>query len=108
MSKGKVVTQVPMKSISRRVNDKYDWDKHATEARKVHPKSLLAEESVPMSNINSVRGFRTEPFSNKDGSIKVFMRNSKVDDAGVRRGDVYLLWVPNETKEITDAPTHSG
>lgn len=108
MTKGKVVQEIPKKRTTRRVNNQYDWDKHALQARKAWPNPILAEGSVPMSHVNSVRLFKGDPFSNKDGHIEVHLRNSKVDDKGIRRGEVYLQWVPNETKEETDATTSSG
>lgn len=99
MPKGKVVTQIPKKRSMRRANDNYDWDKHAKDARKAWPNALLAEQSVPVSHINSVRGYRSEPFLNDDGYISVTYRDSVLGDDGIRRADAYLQWVPNETKE---------
>lgn len=99
MPKGKVVPQIPKKTSKRRANSEYDWDQHAAHARKVYPNALLAEEGVPITQINAVRGYRSEPYLNEAGHIAVTYRDSYVDSDGIRRANAYMAWVPKDNKE---------
>lgn len=105
MKKGKVVPNVPN---SRRVNSAYDWDAHAKMSREAWPNAVLAETHVPVSHINAIRMYQTPPFRTDEGRVLVACRASKVDDDGIRYGDVYLTWVPNEKEEVVDEPTASS
>jgi hypothetical protein len=94
--KGKVLEELPPKG--NRVKHLYDWDAHVKTARDNVGRVVLAETSVPVTHINSLRLYRLPPFVTTEGFIKVSYRNSKVQASGVRTADVYLQWEPT-TKE---------
>ncbi|GAA1499310.1 hypothetical protein [Paeniglutamicibacter kerguelensis] len=76
----------------------YDWDGKARLAQETPGVAVLAGEGVPESLSKSVRTYRTPPFIQADGRIVVNLRNSVVNEEGVRHGDIYLTWVPEESK----------
>jgi hypothetical protein len=103
MKKGTIVPKIPEK---RRYKSEYDWDSHGEEARQAYPNAVLAETHVHTTVVNAVRQYRTGPFGRDDGHIVVSMRGSKVDTDGRRYGDVYLQWVPKESRD--DGATSSS
>lgn len=78
-----------------RAAEKYGLEKHALAAKAKPGEAILALTNVTSALINSVRGYTGEPFSDEDGKISVHMRNSRKDESGVRRGDMYLVWHNN-------------
>jgi hypothetical protein len=90
--KGKIVGELP----KRRGKMSHDWEGMARLAQQNPGKAVLAATHVPESTTKSVRVYRRKPFVQPDGKIVVNVRNSRIEADGVRYGDVYMTWVPNE------------
>lgn len=101
MQKGKVVSNVPP---LRRANAKYDWDAVAEQARLNYPDTVKAFENMPVTLVNSARTYDYPPFVRDDGFVRIHYRNSQVGEDGIRRGDVYLTWMPAATTKQGDTP----
>lgn len=93
--KAKVVDEVPKPTRTGR--SKFDWDTPARLA-KLSGQPVLAAQHIRNSLVKSLRQYDRPPFKTEDGHIAVLLRNSSVEE-GVRYGDVYMQWVPTETKE---------
>lgn len=74
----------------------YDWEGAAEKARKRPGAWLFVEDDVPYSLIKSVQQYRRPPFRTDEGYVSVHMRNSHVDEQGVRRGEVHFVWHERE------------
>jgi len=96
--KGKqpIVSSVPPPYV--RSSD-YDWDAMAILAKLNKGKSVLAAKAVPNARIKSVRRYSRPPFVTDEGHVVVNMRNSHLNEDGVRVGDVYFSWADTEQKE---------
>jgi len=95
-NKGKVVREVP--KVNRASRSKYDWDTPARLA-KLSGQPVLAGEHISDSLVKSLRQRERAPFRDHEGHMKIQLRNSKIEDDGIRYGDVYMQWVPNEKAE---------
>lgn len=76
-------------------------DKYVELARTAqeHPeRPLLVAEGEHERVAKRLRARVRPPFVQNDGRIVVSMRQTYVADDG-RRGDIYLMWVPNKKKE---------
>lgn len=94
---GKVVPGIP--EPSRGSTSQIDWDTPARLAR-LSGQPVLAGTQIRETLVKSLRLRKRFPFTDETGHISVMMRNSTVNpEDGLRYGDVYLQWVPNETKE---------
>lgn len=95
---GKIVSAIPAPS---RVS-KYgiNWDDYATTAR-FTGQPILAGTNIRETQVKSLRYRTRPPFVTDDGHIEFKLRNSTIKDDGVRYGDVYMVWIPNEP----DVPT---
>lgn len=96
MEEGRIVSNVPP---SRRANAEYDWEKFAIMARDNYPNAVKAFEQMPVTLVNSARTYDYPPFTTDSGFVQIHYRNSKVGEDGIRRGDVYISWVPGATTE---------
>jgi hypothetical protein len=94
---GKIVSAIPAPS---RVS-KYgiNWDDYV-EVAKLAKSPVLAGVNIRETQVKSLRQRTRHPFVQPDGHISIALRNSQVKN-GVRTGDVYMVWIPNET----DVPT---
>jgi hypothetical protein len=90
MTKGHIVGKLPPRA-SRRGED-YDWDAMALLAIKHPENAVLAAEHVPESRVKSLRGYTRYPFIQDTGHIRIAVRNSTMEDDGIRYGDVYFQW----------------
>jgi hypothetical protein len=90
MKEGNTVKGVPPRRAWNRMTD-IKWEDHAQTA-KATGEAVLAATHIPESRAKSVRKYTNPPFVQDDGRIKVSIRNSIVEDDGVRYGDVYLTW----------------
>jgi hypothetical protein len=78
-----------------------DWETPAMTAR-LTGQPVLAATRIPDSTIKSIRTYKRTPFMDPTGRIVVTMRNSRIEDDGIRYGDVYFEWESNlntNTKE---------
>ena len=90
MTKGRIVSELP----SPRRDYVYNWDASALLAQQ-HPGSVVcAAERVPESKVKSLRMYRRAPFRQADGHIQINVRESHVEEDGIRYGNVYMVWVP--------------
>lgn len=95
--KGKVVPAVPRPS--RGAVSQIDWDTPARLAR-LSGQPVLAGKNIRETLVKSLRMRKRPPFIDDTGHIAVMMRDSTVNTKdGLRYGDVYLQWIPTETKE---------
>jgi hypothetical protein len=70
----------------------YDWDSMALLAIKHPGEAVLAAEHVSDSRVKSLRGYNRYPFIQENGRIIIAVRNSSVEEDGIRYGDVYFVW----------------
>lgn len=96
VNKGKVVGAIP--KVTRIGRSKYDWDTPARLA-KMSGQPVLAGEHIRNSLVKSLRQYDRPPFVTDEGHIEINLRNSSIDEQGVRHGDVYMQWVPNQKEE---------
>jgi hypothetical protein len=96
MEEGTFVSAPPPKSSGYKSD--YDWDGMARKAMTRPGVALLAYKDVPVSRIKSVRGYNRPPFIQNNGRIRIESR-TRVDDNGVRVGDIYFTWVPNQPED---------
>lgn len=96
MEEGKVVRDVPKPT---RVS-KYgiNWDHHANLAR-LTKQPVLAGTHIRNTQVKSLRQYNRAPFVDETGRIVIKLRNSHIEEDGLRYGDVYFEWEPTEKKE---------
>jgi hypothetical protein len=92
---GKIFDQLP--PVSRPHKSKINWTE-AAEVARLTGSPVLAAKHVKHSLVQSVRQYSKPPFVTDEGRIIVNLRNSTVEK-GVRYGDVFFTWQPNEPKE---------
>lgn len=93
MNQGKLVGKMPPRALR---GEDYDWDGAANLAIAHPDEAVLAATHVPESRVKSVRGYTRAPFVQDNGRIIIAVRNSTVEADGIRYGDVYFQWEPNE------------
>ena len=101
MPEGRILDELPPRNPtggSTPIGD-YDWDAMALLAKENPGKPVLAAEHVRDSRVKSVRGYRRAPFVSAEGRIIINVRNSAIEEDGVRYGDVFFTWEPKETKQ---------
>lgn len=76
-----------------------DWVVLAKKARQRPGKPMLAATNVRYSTIKGLMQRTRPPFVQDDGRIRVNMRNSSLDEDGVRYGDVWMTWEPRKGDE---------
>lgn len=92
MDEGQVVRKIP--PVSRPARTTIEWDASARLA-KLTKQPVLAATHVRNTLVKSVRQRQRPPFVTDEGRIIVKLRNSTIED-GVRYGDVYFEWEPNQ------------
>lgn len=95
MKEGKIVNAIP--APSRVSKYKINWDEYV-EVAKLAKSPVLAGSNIRETQVKSMRLYTRPPFVQEDGRVKIALRNSRIEN-GVRIGDVYFEWVPNEKKE---------
>lgn len=95
MKEGKIVNAIP--APSRVSKYKINWDEYVDIA-KLAKSPVLAGRNIRETQVKSMRQYTRHPFVQEDGHVSIALRNSEVKD-GVRTGDVYFEWVPNDKKE---------
>lgn len=94
-NEGKIVNAIP--APSRVSKYKINWDEFVDIA-KLAKSPVLAGKNIRETQVKSMRLYTRHPFIQDDGRVKIALRNSRIEN-GVRLGDVYFVWVPNEKKE---------
>lgn len=92
---GEVLSDLPPRRAWNR-NDDVDWEKFARIAQENPGKAVKAATHIRESRAKSVRRYPNPPFKQSDGQIKVTIRDSTVENDGVRYGDVWLTWEPKK------------
>ena len=95
MKEGKIVSAIP--APSRVSKYKINWDEFVDIA-KLAKSPVLAGKNIRETQVKSMRLYTRSPFVQSDGRVKIALRNSHIEN-GVRVGDVYFEWIPNEQKE---------
>lgn len=89
---GNIVSAIPPPSRASKYN--INWDNYV-EVAKFTKSPVLAGVNIRETQVKSLRQYTRYPFVQPDGRISIALRNSKVKN-GVRTGDVYMEWIPNE------------
>lgn len=95
MKEGKIVNAIP--APSRVSKYKINWDEFV-EIAKLAKSPVLAGSNIRETQVKSMRQYTRYPFVQEDGHVQIALRNSEIKN-GVRVGDVYFAWVPNQKKE---------
>lgn len=95
MKEGKIVNAIP--APSRVSKYRINWDEYVDIA-KLAKSPVLAGSNIRETQVKSMRLYTRPPFVQEDGHVKIALRNSRIEN-GVRIGDVYFQWVPNDKKE---------
>jgi hypothetical protein len=92
MKEGKIVNAIP--APSRVSKYRINWDEFV-EVAKLAKSPVLAGSNIRETQVKSMRQYTRYPFVQEDGHVHIALRNSKIEN-GVRMGDVYFQWIPNE------------
>lgn len=93
MKEGKIVNAIP--APSRVSKYKIDWDKYVDMAR-MTGQPVLAGRHIRETQVKSMRQYTRPPFVQEDGHVAIALRNSEIEADGVRYGDVYFEWKPQQ------------
>lgn len=90
----RVVGQLPARS-----NTNTEWDDAVTVAKENPGEAVHVATGINVVRINSVRQYTFRPpYKTAEGQIEVTLRGSRVEEDGVRRGDMYFTWHPTQRK----------
>ena len=92
MKEGKIVKEIP--TPTRQSKYKIDWDKFVDVA-KMMKSPVLVGSNIRETQVKALRQRTRHPFVQEDGHIHIALRNSEVKN-GVRVGEVYFEWIPNQ------------
>jgi hypothetical protein len=97
MKEGKIVNAIP--APSRVSKYKINWDEFV-EVSKLAKSPVLVASNIRETQVKSMRLYTRYPFVQEDGRVKIALRNSHIKD-GVRVGEVYFEWIPNDQSTTT-------
>lgn len=94
----KVVGQLPPRGTMNT-----EWDKHVATARQYPNQAVEIATGVREVTVNSLRQYvRRAPYATPEGHVEINLRNSKVDDDGIRRGTVFFTWIPSSNDKESE------
>lgn len=96
-SEGNVLNQLPPKNFPNRARE--DWDEFAVLAQDHPGQPVLADKHIRRTLSESIKTYRRAPFYTERGHIRVNLRNSQIEDDGLRYGEMYFTWVEREHHE---------
>jgi hypothetical protein len=95
MKEGKIVSAIP--APSRISKYKINWDEFV-EIAKLAKSPVLVASNIRETQVKSMRKYTRAPYVTSEGHVVIALRNSEIKN-GVRVGDVYFEWIPNQKEE---------
>jgi hypothetical protein len=92
MKEGKIVNAIP--APNRKSKYGIDWD-NCVEVAKLAKAPVMVGKNIRETQVKALRQRTRHPFVQADGHVHIALRNSHIKD-GVRLGDVYFQWIPNQ------------
>lgn len=93
--KPRPVASVPPPSTTRKGD--LDWDGYAQTAVENPNQDFHISDDILETRVKSARTYTRWPFSSSQ--LRIMLRNSYVDDDGLRRGSVYIRYDKPEEQE---------